>query len=145
MLSWIWLTGNVGACQDNEGDELLQIEWAKSRACATRTAKEVLLLWEEMCRVIEFLKWKSKWWVSRVVCPSEDEGLVEGLCAYAYKQALLQKSLSQLFQTIWKTPLEEWSINQPTAGIDGIADNSDGEEDADCRKNNANGDDTFWI
>jgi len=142
-LSWIWLTGNVG--QDNEGDEVLQIEWAKSRARAARAAEEVLLLREEMRRVIEFLKWKSKWWVSRAECPSEDKGLVEGLCAYAYKQASLQKGLSQHFQSIWKTPLEALSVDQLTTGNDGISDDSDGEEDTDSRENNANGDDDFWM
>jgi hypothetical protein len=79
-------------------------------ACVT---EEVLLLREKMRRIIEFLKWKSGWWVSRAAYPSEDKGLVEGLRAYAYKQASLQNGLSQHF---WKTPLEELSVNGTLSG-----------------------------
>ena len=144
-LSWIWLNGNVGVGPDDECDEILQVEWAKSRARAARAAEEVLLLREEMRRVIEFLKWKSKWWVSKAMSPSlsEDQGLAEGLHTYAHKQALLQSNLSQHFQSIWKTPLEELSITL-SARNEEISDGSD-EEDADGRESNANEDDDFWL
>ena len=93
----------------------------KSTACA---AEEVLLIREEMRRVIEFLKWKSKWWVLKAEHQSEDNGIAEGLHAYAHKQASLQNSLSQHFQLIWKIPLEELSV-----GIDGVDDDSDGDSE----------------
>jgi hypothetical protein len=126
-LSWIWLTGNVAANQEDEGDEILQVEWAKSRARAARAVEEVLLLREEMRRVIEFLKWKSEWWVSRAEHQSEDKGMAEGLHAYAHKQASLQNSLSQHFQLVWKTPLEDLSVDGSI--VDGVDDDdSDGEE-----------------
>jgi hypothetical protein len=108
MMSWIWLTGNASDHADQ--DEILQIEWAKSRARAARTAEEVLLLREEMCRVIEFLRWKAEWWLSRANHKSADKGMAEGLHAYAQKQALIQKNLSHRFQSIWKAPLDAVDI-----------------------------------
>ncbi len=143
---WIWLTGNI-ATNREEGDEILQIEWAKSRARAARAAEEVLLLREEMRRVIEFLKWKSKWWVSRVEYQSEDGDMAEGLCAYAHKQASLQNSLSQHFQSAWKTLLEELSIDdsQPTVRSDGIDDDSDREENPVSREHNTDLDDNIFM
>ena len=105
VLSWIWLTGNGAANADNSEDEILQIEWAKSRACAARAAEEVLLLKEEMRRVLEFLKWKADWWILRVGLRSETKGTAEGLHAYAHKQSLIQKNLAQHFRSIWDAPL----------------------------------------
>ncbi|KAF9034897.1 hypothetical protein BJ165DRAFT_1356057 [Panaeolus papilionaceus] len=56
------------------------IEWAKSRARSLRATEEVMLLKEEMRRVLAYLKWKSHWWLSlrgkRVV---SDKALAEGL------------------------------------------------------------------
>ena len=95
------------AHSNQDGDEILQIEWSKSRARAARAAEEVRLVKEEMRRVVEFLKWKSKWWVLRTGHWSADEGLAEGLRTYAHKQSLLQNNLSQQFQAIWKKPLQE--------------------------------------
>src|SRR4051794_22222389 len=40
----------------------LRIEWMKSRARAARWSEEVLLVVEEMCQVMQFLKWKAEWW-----------------------------------------------------------------------------------
>jgi len=59
----------------------LHIEWAKSRARAQRWHEEVLLLKEEMRRVLVYFEYKVSWWVE---C-SEAEGrestpvLAEGL------------------------------------------------------------------
>jgi hypothetical protein len=51
-LPWIWWTtliATIGAkLQHNKDDHLLHMEWAKSRAQASRAMEEVLLLHEEM-------------------------------------------------------------------------------------------------
>jgi hypothetical protein len=120
-LSWIWLTENAGSPQVNEGDEILRVEWAKSRARAARAAEEVLLLREEMRRVIEFLKWKSEWWLLRAKHQSADKGITEGLRAYAHKNSLVQKNLSEHFQSVWKAPFQE-------VGTDEVDGDTDGEE-----------------
>jgi hypothetical protein len=126
-LSWIWLTRNT-TNPDDEGDDILQIEWAKSRACAACTTEEVLLIREEIRRVIQFLSWKSKSWALRAKNASElmDKGFAEGLCAYACKQSLLQDNLSHHFQAIWKTPLLELDTDGLfTVGGDGVDEDND--------------------
>jgi hypothetical protein len=129
MLSWIWLTGNNAG--NHEGDEILQIEWAKSRARAARAVEEVLLLKEEMRRVIEFLRWKSEWWMSRTGRRPADTALDEGLRAYAHKQSLLQKGLSQQFQTTWRAPLQERGQSQPGKSGGENEESDEGDEDED--------------
>jgi hypothetical protein len=88
------------------------MEWAKSRARANRAREEVLLLKEEMRRVIEFLKWKSQWWLSKAEDRPASDDLAEGLFAYSHKQARLHKGLSQHFRTIWQAPLQDLNLPQ---------------------------------
>jgi hypothetical protein len=125
----LWLTGNRAANPD-EDDEIFQIEWAKSSARAARATEEVLLLREEMRRVIEFLRWKSEWWISRAEHWPADTALAEGLRAYAINQSMLQRSLSQRFQTIWKAPLQELN-KDPSELMGGINDKNGGDESDD--------------
>lgn len=129
--SWIWLTA---VNPDGDGDEILQMEWAKSRARANRAREEVLLLKEEMRRVIEFLKWKSQWWLSKAEDRPADDALAEGLLAYSHKQARLHEGLSQHFRTIWRAPLQDTDLpqNQSTGEIgeeSGAGDEDDDEDD----------------
>jgi len=60
-LSWIWTSGTMVDNPDNSNDDILRVEWVKSRARAARAHEEVLLLREEMRRVLEFLQWKANW------------------------------------------------------------------------------------
>jgi hypothetical protein len=62
-LSWIWTSGTFTDDPENANDEILRAEWSKSRARAARAREEVLLLREEMRRVLEFLGWKARWWL----------------------------------------------------------------------------------
>jgi hypothetical protein len=64
-LSWIWTSGSRSADPDDDGDNILQSEWAKSQARVGRCREEVLLLKEEMRRVVAFLEWKRTWWMDR--------------------------------------------------------------------------------
>jgi len=130
-LSWIWLTGTAHGNQD--GDEVLQIEWCKSRARAARAKEEVRLVKEEMRRVVEFLKWKSEWWHMRAEHCLADGGIAEGLRAYAQRQSLLQDNLSQHFQAIWKAPLSKIHEGVPMTeeNEDGTLEDTDEEENGD--------------
>jgi hypothetical protein len=122
-LSWIW----EGAGRDpdsssglHEGEYLahfhcspnplivlfipaLRVEWAKSRARAMRWKEEVMLLREEMRRVLVYFEYKAAWWVDR----GEAEGreatpaLAEGLRAYAEGQGQLQRDLASSFSKKW--------------------------------------------
>ncbi|KAE9385550.1 hypothetical protein BT96DRAFT_777192, partial [Gymnopus androsaceus JB14] len=93
-LSWIWTTSSIslqdGANENN--NEILWGEWCRSQARALRLSEEVLLLHEEMHRMAAFLVWKEKQWkewmvVRASMCDNLESALVEGLTAYARKQA----------------------------------------------------------
>ena len=84
-----------------------QIEWSKARARQAHWKEEVLLLREEMRRVLQFLKWKSNDWSrkgradaisSLTTCPYQ----LEGLRAYVYRQANVFCDIHNHFLGIWK-------------------------------------------
>ncbi len=105
VISWIWK--NVPLSLDNgEDDDIMRAEWARSRARVRRVTEEVALVQEEMRRVGEFIDWKARWWESRATLRSQAGlELMDGLTAYAAKQASVQKMLSTTFKALWKTPL----------------------------------------
>ncbi|PPQ80627.1 hypothetical protein CVT24_002727 [Panaeolus cyanescens] len=110
-ISWIWLVPRKPDATDKD-DDILRVEWAKSRARAARAKEEVLLLKEEMRRSIEFLGWKSRWWLKRVDSRRiSDKSLKEGLRAVAMKQSRLQSDLQASFKALWETPLGEFSAS----------------------------------
>ncbi len=105
-LSWIWQT--IPFCQDDRtgDDDILRAEWARSRARVRRATEEVLLLREEMRRVLEFLEYKAVEWEIRAEArDSPDSATMEGIRACAVEQAALQRKLASAFRLLWKTPL----------------------------------------
>ena len=144
-LSWIWTTKSRTPQDDDETDEILRSEWAKSRARANRCKEEVLLLKEEMRRILVFLEWKSKWWLERQdlrkeLTPDLRKGLTpdlqkeltpevdEGMRAFAIGQANLQRNLAIHFREIWKGSLHGEMGNTEAPG-DGVNDGEDDEDD----------------
>ncbi|PPR04539.1 hypothetical protein CVT26_002506 [Gymnopilus dilepis] len=111
-LSWIWRTGKVVDDPDNATDDILRAEWAKSRARAARAEEEVKLLQEEMRRTYEYLKWKSKEWLSQATRRSVDQALAEAFAAYAQSQSSLYSLLADRFYSTWQSPLED--ATEPT-------------------------------
>ena len=133
-LSWIWTSGSRSPSTDDEGDEILQVEWAKSRARAGRCHEEVLLLKEEMRRVVVFLEWKTTWWMDRRnmrggVSDRVSKDLQEGLTAYAEGQAGLQKGLCEHFCMLWKLPLGSDGGALHADGGNGSDEGSDDDEE----------------
>ena len=129
-LSWIWLVERSDGTNEGGGsgstDDILRAEWAKSRARATRATEEVLMLREEMRRLIEFLNWKARWWtVRQTLRPVNNSALQEGLLSYAIKQARVQRELSSLAQGLFKTPLEEMGSLDSMGGDDGEDDDEE--------------------
>jgi len=60
----------------------------KSRARKERWEEEVLLIEEEMRRVMQYFKWKAEWWQNRSRLWSDlDPDILNGVAAYAFKQA----------------------------------------------------------
>jgi hypothetical protein len=68
-----------------------------------RWAEEVDLLEEEMRRVLQFLRWRSDWWMEKVGCRGLGEGgQLEGETAYAVRQAGVQMEWHRLFTEDWE-------------------------------------------
>ena len=67
-----------------------------------RWSEEVLLVREEMRRVLQFLEWHARWWEGR---QTQHDGsspeLAEGVLAYACKQASIRRSIRTSFKQLW--------------------------------------------
>lgn len=148
-LSWIWLVKTQADGTEKGDDNILQIEWSKSRARAKRAPEEVLLLQEEMHHSLQYLAWKAHWWESQAAARSVDKDLAEGLQAYSAKQAHLQYDLADQFRTLWKDPLQESTNSDPpipqnesnmaTPEIDNANANSAGIQEGDEEDDNDEG------
>lgn len=91
----------------------LRVEWAKARARADRWEEEVVLLDEEMRRVLMFCEWKNRWWKDQVArrlvtLPESEENrafvspeLAEGLRAFSEDQAAQESALALSFSGKW--------------------------------------------
>ncbi|KAJ7490102.1 hypothetical protein B0H11DRAFT_1719907 [Mycena galericulata] len=120
VLSWIWAAS--GAMQDAEKDlhdckcVSLRVEWSRAKARKVRWEEEVLLLREEMRRVLRYLAWQVEWWRERItVRPDASPELRAGLAAYAAHQALVYEELATYFQA-------DWSISVGAAALSAVAD-----------------------
>lgn len=81
----------------------LRIEWCRARARATRWTEEIILLQEEMRRILSFLGWEEDWWENQGVdLPFVSIQQSEGTIAYAKRQAALRRSLRLSFSFQWK-------------------------------------------
>lgn len=113
--SWIWLVGcnpsSESEVVEEDFNDSMRVEWAKAQARAARWGEELLIVQEEMRRTLEFLTWKSSWWISeackRVV---EDPGLQDGIRAYAYKQAAIQTRMAERCAHHWLPVLMKQGI-----------------------------------
>ena len=80
------------------------MEWCKSHARAKRWQEEVLLLQEEMRRVLMFLESEAQTWKVRIQFSKQgiDEPTQEGLSAYAHEQSAVRQELKAYFEDMWK-------------------------------------------
>ncbi|KAK6988081.1 CxC2 domain-containing protein [Favolaschia claudopus] len=103
LMSWIWTA--PGALDEEAMHDSIRVEWAKSFARKTRWCEEVMLLREEMRRVLRYLGWQAEWWRGRVGL-KEDLPMeaMSGLKAYALKQAAWHDRLGEFFRTKWNVP-----------------------------------------
>ncbi|KAK7682068.1 hypothetical protein QCA50_015032 [Cerrena zonata] len=93
----------------------MRVEWAKTKARAQRWSEEVILLQEEMRRVLEYFSWKAAWWRSKgkLRQDSVDASLLSGLTAYSEKQAMVFDRLQQRFAAQWSEILKKLQIQTP--------------------------------
>ncbi|KAG1904044.1 uncharacterized protein F5891DRAFT_1126943 [Suillus fuscotomentosus] len=84
-VSWIWMMDGV-----DHGNEGVRIEWCKT---------QVELLTEEMRRVLEFFTWQqARWEEQGKACVGECAADIEGLRAYAARQANIRRGLADHFR-----------------------------------------------
>ena len=108
-----------------------RLEWLKTYARQARWKEEVALLREEIRRVLASLEWRSDNWLSKgaslvifslTTCPYQ----LEGLRAYACRQADIFDSIRNHFLGIWEgleRPREH--LTEPTYAIDSNGDAMD--------------------
>jgi hypothetical protein len=80
----------------------LRVEWAKAKARADRWEEDVILLDEEMRRILVYCRWKENWWIEQV--PRREglsSSLAEGLHAYAQEQADMERRICSSWTTKW--------------------------------------------
>ncbi|KAJ7138908.1 hypothetical protein C8R46DRAFT_1234147 [Mycena filopes] len=101
-MSWIWTA--PGALDDAERrlHDSIRVEWSRARARKVRWTEEVLLLREEMRRVLRYLGWQVAWWRARVALRTDwSAEVAAGARAYALKQAAWHERLAGHFRTKW--------------------------------------------
>ncbi|KAF9542834.1 hypothetical protein CPC08DRAFT_738695 [Agrocybe pediades] len=133
-LSWIWLNNPGSSSQEDDDSDVMRVEWAKSRARAARATEEVMLLKEEMRRVLAYMHWKEKWWIGKMSSragPGVSKDLEEGLRVCASSQVEIRRSLRQQFQKLWEMPLEEDRTAVNNDRPEGDSDDNDDEDSDD--------------
>lgn len=82
---------------------MLRVEWCKARARAFRWSEEVLLLLEEMRRVVAYHTWHARWWDDlSYVREDLSAPCEEGYAAYAFRQASIRRALSGNCSLLWR-------------------------------------------
>lgn len=83
----------------------LRVEWAKSKARAHRWWEEVVLLDEEMRRVIVYGRQKARNWendaLSRARISEVNDVLAEGISAYTYEHAVMEEQMADELEEKW--------------------------------------------
>jgi hypothetical protein len=89
---------------------VIRLQWLRSQARASRWEEEVKLVSEEMGQVSKFLEYKRDRWLGEAKRQNADASsemagqspLMEGLMAYAYRQAELRDLLRSHFDYLWR-------------------------------------------
>ncbi|KAF7969167.1 hypothetical protein HWV62_28172 [Athelia sp. TMB] len=101
VLSWIWVAGTtIGAGGIHDS---VRREFLKARARKHRWVEEVMLLIEEMRRVLRFLNWRADWWRQQEGSWDDmGDDVSDGLHAYAQRQAALCEAIAAQFKAKWE-------------------------------------------
>jgi hypothetical protein len=143
--SWIWLVTRLPQERgDNQMEEefnhSMRAEWAQTRARMCRWSEELLIVQEEMRRVLAYFEWRSSWWLEQANRRTHvDPSVQSGVVAYAHKQSSLCLRMAARCAVHWIPVLKKHGI-VPTWGSkyqaslvvnqDGsISDSEDDEDD----------------
>lgn len=133
-MSWIWLSRGIEEVGEGTSTEVVQdskscflyghsrlthipvlhIEWCKARARSMRWWEEVLLLLEEMRRVMAYHAWHANWWEDLAFAKSDlSPPNEEGHTAYAFRQAGIHLAMHSNCEHLWRNmiPYVDGEIN----------------------------------
>ena len=149
--SWIWLAprvterhGNTDlAMNEQEFNNSMCVEWAKARARMNRWKEEVLLIQEEMRRVLAYHEWRNTWWQERSSIRKVGDATIQsGLAGYAKKQATISQRMGEVCAAYWLPHLKDNGIvpswasrymsvlaSSPVDGEENRENDKDGETD----------------
>ena len=152
--SWIWLVPHVAELQHNtepamneqEFNNSMHVEWAKARARMNRWKEEVLLIQEEMRRVLAYHEWKNMWWQEQSSLRKVGDATIQsGLAGYAKKQAAISQRMAEQCAVYWLPRLKDKGIVPPwalryvsaiaTSPVDSVEkgeDDEEGDTDTEC-------------
>ena len=129
---WIWRMPSWNpdqAASSPDSDPFhatVRIEWAKTKARSERWQEEVILLSEEMRRAVVDMEWRAQQWTNRVNArPNVSPDLLQGLMAYAYKQADIQTRLAASYAKKWIPVLKHHGFDYSFASQYETADMND--------------------
>ncbi|KAJ7059923.1 hypothetical protein C8F01DRAFT_1254013 [Mycena amicta] len=127
-VSWIWFIG--GDVDAGEIHDAVRVQWSKALARRDRWREEVLIIREEMKRVLRALVTTQATWRARSSMRSvADPGLASGLRAYALRQATIHKQIADAFYKAWDvSPAEavQSVVRQDGAVYRTLLDSGDG-------------------
>ncbi|KAJ7026086.1 hypothetical protein C8F04DRAFT_966920 [Mycena alexandri] len=110
-LSWIWSAPGALDKEEESLHESLRVEWSRAKARKTRWEEEVMLLREEMRRVVRYLRWQAEDWGKKgdVTVSMDDISAPTqlGKVAYAAKQAALYDELADFYKQQLSMSAEE--------------------------------------
>lgn len=118
--SWIWTVGKqrTDDADEEECNEHLRSEWARTRARSLRWKEEVLLCEEEMRRILAYFDWDAARWEERARSARGDKpaDIQAGLRAYAFRKASQWRALARKFGEAWKPILDKAGLGQSWIG-----------------------------
>ncbi|KAJ7053090.1 hypothetical protein C8F01DRAFT_1331342 [Mycena amicta] len=105
-VSWIWFLG--GDVDAGEIHDAVRVQWSKALARRDRWREEVLILREEVKRVLRGLASTQAIWQARAsMRPVAERGLASGLRAYALRQVAVHKRIADTFYKSWNVSAAE--------------------------------------
>lgn len=113
--SWIWLVPSASGSRnvettigEDEFNKSMQVEWSKARARMRRWNEELLIIKEEMRRVIVYHKWRAAWWCERSSLREHaDATILSGVSGYAHKQAAICTRMAERCAAYWLPQLKD--------------------------------------
>ncbi|KAJ7721100.1 hypothetical protein B0H14DRAFT_2642530 [Mycena olivaceomarginata] len=97
--------GARAAQRTGDVEATIHVQWSRVLARKTRWCEEVMLLREEMRRVLRYLAWQAQWWWDQVDLRDDVMSeLAAGLRGYALKQAAWHERLAEFFRKKWDVP-----------------------------------------